>query len=95
MASRTEPPPTGDLRGLMVQMARVEERIATLIKDNDAHKKDFRWTWGGLAAAFLVLSGMFIYGYDRLDDKLSGSQTTLATLAAKIDDLLQRSAPRP
>lgn len=67
---------------------------------NDAqHRKDFRWTWGGLIAGFLVLAGLFIYGYNRLDDRIDVKTTSLVIsitrVETKLDDLSGRLLPPP
>lgn len=87
--------PTSDIRLVMIQVAKLEERVNGLIEDNKGHKADFRWTWTGLVAGFLLLAGMFIYGYNRLDDRIIDISKAVATMSAKLDDLIQRTPPPP
>ena len=83
----------------MVEVAKLTERVNTLIEDNKAHKADFRWTWGGLVLGFLVLSGLFIDGYMRLADRLDHNaiQLTRTTVAlqTRIDDFLKKAPAKP
>ena len=78
----------------MIEVARVDERVKVLIDANRDHKSDFRWTWTGLVAGFLVLAGLFIYGYNRLEDKFEAAVATTTTattqVQTKLDDVLQR-----
>lgn len=91
--------PTSDIRFVMVEVAKLTERVNTLIEDNKAHKADFRWTWGGLVLGFLVLSGLFIDGYMRLADRLDHNaiQLTRTTVAlqTRIDDFLKKAPAKP
>ncbi len=83
--------PTSDIRFVLVQLGRLEERVGTLIDDNKAHKSDFRLILGGGLGAFLVLAGLYISGYMRLDDRIAELAKGSATTVAKLDDLLQRT----
>ena len=99
--------PTSDIRFVIVQVAKLEERIGLLIDESGAHKRDFRWTWGGLVVGFLILAGFFITGYNRLEDKMAGIETridsaltavnqgqvTTARIETKMDDLQNRILP--
>jgi hypothetical protein len=85
----------------MVQVAQLEARVGNLVEENKGHKGDFRWTWGGLVVGFLVLAGLFIAGYNRMDDKLDKvfdrfvsisdslgkADAANARIETKIDDL--------
>lgn len=82
--------PTSDIRFVMIEVAKLEERVNSLIEDNKAHKSDFRWTWTGLVAGFLILAGMFIYGYNRLEDKNLDIAKATVAISTKLDDLSQR-----
>jgi hypothetical protein len=66
---------------------------------SDLQHVDFRWTWGGLVAGFLILLGFLASGYLRLSDQLDQKTTSLLTATVrtetKLDDLSQRLLPPP
>lgn len=86
---------TSDIRLVVIEIAKAEERLNILIENNKDTKFDFRWTWTGLVAGFLILAGLFIYGYDRLDDRIADIIKTTTKIDTKLDDLLLRIPPVP
>jgi hypothetical protein len=68
---------TSDIRLVMIQVAKLEERIGHLIDESKGHKKDFRWTWGGFVLGFLALAGFIIAVHNRIDDKMVSAQPRL------------------
>lgn len=52
----------------------VETRLGELRQDVRELRRDmdssFRWTWGGMVASFLILAGMLIAGYFRIEESL-------------------------
>jgi hypothetical protein len=87
---------TSDIRLVMIQLAKVEERISILAGNDKEHRADFRWTWAGIAAAFLILASFFIIGYNRLEDKIEATTTETTKVDTKIDSILGRlNAPMP
>lgn len=81
---------TSDIRLVMIEIARIEERVNILIENNRETKSDFRWTWSGLVAGFLILAGLFIYGYNLLDNRITDITRTTAKTDTKLDDLMLR-----
>ena len=79
---------TSDIRLVMIEVARVEERVNVLIESNKETKADFRWTWTGFVAGFLILAGLFMYGYNRLDDRIVDLTKATTRIDTKLDDLL-------
>jgi hypothetical protein len=84
---------TSDIRLVMIEVGKVEERVNFLIEDNKSHRADFRLTWGALVAGFLVLAGLFLYGYNRLADKFEETTKAVTKVDTKIDDLILRLPP--
>jgi hypothetical protein len=81
---------TSDIRLVMIELATVKERMTVLIENDRDHRADFRWTWAALVAAFLILAGFFIAGYNRVEDKLEATSAAIAKVDTKSDDILQR-----
>lgn len=86
----------------------LEEHIREIkddIKDIKEHRhSDFMITMSIFATGFLLLAGMLIFGYFRLDDKLDtktkelvdktdAMELTTTKIDTKLDDLLQRIPP--
>lgn len=84
---------TSDVRLIMIEVAKLGERVNFLIEENKAHKSDFRWTWTGLIAGFLILAGLFMYGYNRLDDRVMDITKIINKADTKLEDLLSRIPP--
>jgi hypothetical protein len=78
---------TSDIRLVMIEVAKIEERVNFLLDSNKDIKSDFRWTWTGLVLGFLILASALIYGYFRLDDKIYLVNGTLIKIEQKLDDL--------
>lgn len=85
---------TSDVRLIMIQVAKVEERIENLREENKGFKADFRWTWSGIAAGVVLMLGVLFFAYFRLDDRINTLSTGQARIETKIDDLIQRT-PAP
>jgi hypothetical protein len=77
----------------MIQITKVEVRMNILVDDNKAHKSDFRLTWTAFVAGFLILAGLFIYGYNRLEDRAVEGMKGVTKIDTKLEDLLQRLPP--
>jgi hypothetical protein len=60
----------------------------TITNHENAFRSDFRWTWGGIAAAVVLLMSALIFGYFKLDDKQSASAIGQARIETKIDYLM-------
>jgi len=56
-------------------------------------KSDLRWLITIFGTGFLVLAGLLIYGYLRLDDRLSKTESLETKIDTKLEDLLQRIPP--
>jgi hypothetical protein len=75
--------------------AHLEQTRSAVGTHEHAFRTDFRWTWGGLAAAVIILMGALIGGYFRLDDRQSNLSTALTRIETKVDSLLQKPSPPP
>jgi hypothetical protein len=75
----------------------VKESVADLkadVKEIKGHRvSDLRWHIGIFGAGFLVLGGMLIAGYFKLEDRLSDLSTASTRVETKLDDLLARIPP--
>jgi hypothetical protein len=86
---------TSDIRLVMIELAKIEERVRILAENDKEHRADFRWTWGGIVAAFLILAGFFTLGYNRVEDKIEAATTAITKVDTKIDGILSRSTAPP
>jgi hypothetical protein len=75
----------------------VKDTVADLkadIHDIKGHRvSDLRWHIGIFGAGFLVLAGMLITGYFKLEDRVSALSTASTRVETKLDDLLARIPP--
>ena len=81
---------TSDIRFVMVELGKLQSKIDALGEDNKTHKADFRLTLSGLVALFLLLGGMFAWGYMRLEDKFIDLSRSVTVIGTKLDDIMQR-----
>jgi hypothetical protein len=56
---------------------------------------DFRLLLKIFGGAFVLLAGMLIFGYFRLEDKISTLNASSIRVDTKLEDLLQRIPPIP
>lgn len=77
----------------------VKESVAELksdVKDIKSHRvSDLVLHVSTLAAGFILLAGMMIAAYFKLDDRIHDISTALTRVETKLDDLLQRIPPIP
>lgn len=77
----------------------VKESVAELkndVRDIKGHRiSDMRWHLGAFAAGFIILGGMLITAYFRLDDRINTLDTSMTRIETKLDDLLQHIPPLP
>jgi hypothetical protein len=75
----------------------VEDSVGDLksdVKDIKAHRhSDFVYHVSVFAGGFLLLAGMMIVGYLRLDEKMSALSSSSIRVDTKLEDLLQRIPP--
>lgn len=79
----------------------VVQELKDDIRDIKSHRhSDFIVYVSMLAGGFLILAGMLIFGYFKLDDRISRSDdkinalaTTSVRIDTKLEDLLQRIPP--
>jgi len=75
----------------------VKESVAELrsdVKDIRSHRfSDLKWYICSLAAGVVLLGGMMIAAYFRLEDKISDISTGLTRVETKLDDLAKRFQP--
>jgi hypothetical protein len=93
------PPPdvsSGVAQARLVVKA-VEDSVKEL-KDDVRHirttqQTDFKWYLSASIAGFLLLAGMFLYGYVRLEDRFEKLNDSSIRVETKLNDLLQRIPP--
>ena len=66
----------------------VESRLGDLSSRLEALRgdmnSDFRWTWAGIATMFVLLAGLAITGYLRLDDRLLSINNNITDLVISV-----------
>lgn len=80
------------IRGIQDSLSAVQLDIKDLRRE--AHH-DFWSLLKTFGAGFIILGGMLIYGYFRLEDQITALDRTLIKVETKLDDLLQRIPPVP
>lgn len=77
----------------------VKETVAELktdVKDIKGHRvSDTRWHLSIFGGGFIILAGMLITGYFKLNDRIENVETGLTRVETQLDDLLQRIPPVP
>lgn len=86
---------TSDIRFVMVELGKLQSKIDALGDDNKTHKSDFRLTLSGIIAVFLLLGGMLMWGYLRLEDKFVDLNRSVTVIGTKLDDIMQRPSFAP
>jgi len=75
----------------------VKETVAELktdVHEIRSHRfSDLLWHISGLVALAMVLGGMLIAGYFKIEDRLSNLSTTSTRIETKLDDLIARIPP--
>ena len=93
------PPP--DIAAGTGQLRLIVQELKDDIRDIKSHRhSDFVFHITVLAAGFLILAGMLIFGYFKLDDRITKSDDKINNLITavtrsdtKLEDLLQRIPP--
>jgi len=77
----------------------VKETVSELKSDvrtiKDHRFADMLWHIGALVAALVVLGGMMIATYFKIEDRLQELSTSSTRMETKLEDLLQRIPPVP
>lgn len=77
----------------------IKESVADLrsdVKDIKDHRhSDFRWYISIFGGGFLVLAGLSLVLYSRMDDRVQALSTTLTRVETKLEMLLQRLPAEP
>lgn len=92
MANQTQ---SGDGGGLDSRVAKLEAAVEHIQSDvgeikgdlrqiRQDMRGDFRWTWAGMATMFVLLAGLAITGYLRLDDRLLSINNNISDLAISV-----------
>jgi hypothetical protein len=64
------------------------------VKDIKSHRhSDFVYMISVFSLGFILLAGMFIFGYFRLDDRIVELTKSSVRVETKLEDLLQRVPP--
>jgi len=86
----------GQLRIIISQLETSIRETRADIRDLKDHRHaDFRWHITILGGGFLLLAGMFIAGYLRLEDRIDPLTKSSIRIETKMDDLLARIPPVP
>jgi hypothetical protein len=87
--------PTGGAANVLVR--EFKDDIREIKRDQ---KIDFRIVIGMFATGFVIIAGMLVFGYFRVDDRVikledrvNGLNTTLVRIETKLEDLLARMPP--
>lgn len=77
----------------------VKETVADLksdVKELKSHRfTDLLWHVTALAATFILLGGMMVAAYFKIEDRLLDLTRASARVDTKLEDLLQRIPPAP
>lgn len=83
-------PQTSQIRFLLGSLEQLQQDVRKL---NSERLSNFLWYIGIFCAGFVLLATMLIFGYLRLDDKVSSLTQTSIRVDTKLEDLLQRIPP--
>jgi hypothetical protein len=87
---------SGQTRLLINAVEATLKELKDDVKDVKSHRhSDFVYTVSMFAVGFMLLAGMLVYGYFRIDDKVTSLSNTLTRVETKLEDLLQRIPPIP
>ena len=95
------PPPdlsagTGITRLLIGAVEDAVKELKGDVREIKSHRhSDFVYYVSIFAMGFLMLSGMLIFGYFKLDDKIVSLSNTSIRVETKLEELLRRIPPTP
>jgi hypothetical protein len=97
-ASRNVSPAAGEARVVLETVqASIKEIQQDIREIRSFRHTDFTWTVTIFGLGFLLVAGMLIVGYFRLDDRLARLSESSIRTETKLEDLLQRipAVPAP
>jgi hypothetical protein len=94
------PPPdiagAGQTRLLIKAIEDTVAELKTDVREIKSYRHtDFLYVITMFAAGFLLLAGMLVFGYFRLDERLVSATATLIRVDTKLEDLVRRIPPVP
>ena len=80
--------------GMEARVAKLESLAESAGKRLDRIDIDLRMVIGAIVTSFLILGGMFLNGYSKLDGRIAALEISSAKADVKLDTILSR-LPKP
>jgi hypothetical protein len=92
---RQFPNVTPDISAMAGQARLIAQEVVRTLESKIAEQRhtDFVFMISVFGIGFIILAGMLIFGYFRLDDRITGLSEKMIRVETKLDDLLARIQP--
>ena len=91
-----QPKQTANVSAMGIASTQTRQIIQAVIADVQKDRNSDTWRYLGVyGLGFIILAGMFLYGYNRLSDKIDPLDRSVTRIEQKLDDMRPVPPRRP